>query len=73
MDRVVRLPVDKPTSCAFGGPDHRTLFVTTAIRGLDANARRAQPLAGRVLALDVGIAGLPPVPFAGAPASGENL
>ena len=69
MDRVVRVPVDKPTSCAFGGADCRTLFVTTATRGLDANARAAQPLAGRVLALDVGVAGLPPVRFAGTPPS----
>lgn len=64
MDRVVRLPVTRPTSCGFGGPGYRQLFVTTAMRGLDADQRRAEPLAGRVLALDVGVAGLPPVPFA---------
>jgi len=63
MDRVVRLPVSKPTSCAFGGPDHGELYVTTATRGLDASARASQPLAGRVLVLDVGVRGLPPVRF----------
>jgi sugar lactone lactonase YvrE len=59
LDRVVRLPVSRPTSCTFGGRDCRTLFVTTATRGLDAEQRRREPLAGQVLALDVGVAGSP--------------
>jgi sugar lactone lactonase YvrE len=63
IDRVVRLPVSKPASCAFGGPGYRTLFVTTATRGLDDAQRRAEPLAGRVLALDVGVAGVAPAAF----------
>jgi sugar lactone lactonase YvrE len=71
MDRVLRLPVSRPTSCAFGGIGHRQLFVTTATRGLDDAALRAEPLAGHVLVLDVGVGGVPAVPFipfdAGAP------
>jgi sugar lactone lactonase YvrE len=63
-DRVVRLPVSRPTSCAFGGPDHRRLYVTTATRGLSQAQRRDEPLAGGILVLDVGLAGLPPVSFA---------
>jgi sugar lactone lactonase YvrE len=63
MDRVIRLPVTKPTSCAFGGPGYRQLFVTTATRGLTAAALHAEPMAGRVLALDVGISGVSPVEF----------
>ena len=63
MDRVVRVPVSRPTSCAFGGPGYRQLFVTTSTRGLDADALRAQPLAGRVLVLDVGVHGSPPAVF----------
>ena len=63
MDRVIRLPATKPTSCAFGGPAYRDLFVTTATRGLTAAALQAEPLAGRVLALDVGVAGASPVAF----------
>jgi hypothetical protein len=35
---VVPLPVDRPTSCVFGGPDRSTLFVTTARHGLDDEA-----------------------------------
>lgn len=64
MDRIVRLPVTKPTSCAFGGPGYRQLFVTTATRGLDADQLKEQPMAGRVLVLDVGAAGMPPMAFA---------
>lgn len=63
MDRIVRLPVTKPTACAFGGPGYGKLFVTTATRGLDADQLRAEPMAGRVLVLDVGVAGMPPVAF----------
>jgi sugar lactone lactonase YvrE len=65
IDRVLRLPVSKPTSCAFGGADYRTLFVTTASRGLSALRLAAEPAAGHVLALDVGVAGVAPDAFAG--------
>jgi sugar lactone lactonase YvrE len=68
MDRVVRLPVTKPTSCGFGGPGYRQLYVTTATRGLSDEEVRAEPHAGRVLVLDVGVAGLPPVAFIPSPA-----
>lgn len=64
MDRVIRLPVTKPTSCSFGGPGYRQLFVTTASRGMNDDDLRAEPLAGRLLVLDAGVAGLPPVRFA---------
>lgn len=63
LERTVRLPVQRPTCPAFGGPDFATLFVTTASDGLTADERRRQPLAGSVLALPVGdglgIVGLP--------------
>jgi sugar lactone lactonase YvrE len=65
IDRIVPLPVAHPTSCAFGGPDLATLFVTSAHEPLDGAARAAQPLAGAVLTLDVGLRGLPEPRFAG--------
>jgi L-arabinonolactonase len=65
VDRVVQLPVQKPTSCIFGGPDLRTLYVTTAIWDLTQDALRTQPWAGSLLALDVGVAGLPETRFSG--------
>ncbi|HUO70055.1 MAG TPA: SMP-30/gluconolactonase/LRE family protein [Solirubrobacteraceae bacterium] len=57
---TVSLPVDQPTSCAFGGPDRATLFVTTAREGLDEAAQARQPDAGRVFAIaGLGTRGLP--------------
>jgi xylono-1,5-lactonase len=61
----IRLPVAQVSSCAFGGPRLDRLFVTTASVGLDAEARAAQPLAGGLFELDVGVAGLPSSTFAG--------
>jgi L-arabinonolactonase len=58
VDRVIELPVKRPTCCAFGGPDLATLFVTTASQRLTEEERAAQPLSGCLLALDVGIRGL---------------
>ena len=65
VDRVVRLPASQVTSCAFGGSDLRTLYVTTARTGLDAAALLDQPLAGGLFAVEVGIAGLPGHRFGG--------
>jgi sugar lactone lactonase YvrE len=58
----VALPVSRPTSCAFGGPGLRTLFVTSAREGLSEARLAEEPLAGSVLTLDPGVAGLPPTP-----------
>jgi sugar lactone lactonase YvrE len=49
---VVPVPADRPTSCAFGGPDRATLFITTARHGLDETALARQPDAGRVFRVD---------------------
>lgn len=63
IDLAVRLPVQRPSKLAFGGADLSTIFVTTISDGLGEDAPRTQPLAGRLLALDVGIKGLPTVQF----------
>jgi sugar lactone lactonase YvrE len=62
LDRVVELPCSQVTACAFGGPDSRTLFITTSQQGVD---RSEQPEAGAVFAYDAGIAGAPLHLFAG--------
>ena len=59
------MPVQKPTSCMFGGPDLATLYVTTAIWDLDGAALAKQPWAGGLLAIDVGVKGLPEPRFNG--------
>jgi sugar lactone lactonase YvrE len=59
LDRFVPMPVSRPTSCAFGGPELDRLYVTSARVGLDAAVLSAEPLAGAVFALDLGVKGLP--------------
>lgn len=58
VDRIVPMPVSNPTCCTFGGPDLRTLYVTSARQGLDAEALAKEPEAGGVFGLDVGVAGV---------------
>jgi sugar lactone lactonase YvrE len=53
------------TSCAFGGADGGTLFVTTGHIGLDAAGRAAAPQAGRLHAVDPGVTGPGLTEFAG--------
>ena len=59
LDRTVPMPVSRPTACAFGGPDLATLYVTTARFRLPPDRLAAEPFAGGLLALDVGVRGLP--------------
>ncbi|MGE5244179.1 MAG: SMP-30/gluconolactonase/LRE family protein [Betaproteobacteria bacterium] len=54
---AVRLPVTHPTSCAFGGPDLRDFYITTASTALTAGERAAQPLAGAIFRCRPGVAG----------------
>jgi sugar lactone lactonase YvrE len=65
VDRIVQLPVEIPTCVAFGGKDGRTLFITTARYSLDPEALAIQPLAGSILAMEVGTGGVPDTRFAG--------
>lgn len=65
VDRVVDLPIQKPTSVMFGGPDLKTLYLTSAVWDLTPEQLREQPQAGGLFALDVGIGGIPEARFAG--------
>jgi len=56
--RTIRFPVANVTKIAFGGPDLRTAYATTARIGLDAAALAAQPLAGDLFSFDPGVEGL---------------
>jgi sugar lactone lactonase YvrE len=61
LDRVLPLPVPRPTACAFGGPGLTDLYITTARTGL----RTPHPLSGSVLAVRDAGRGLPQPAFAG--------
>ena len=63
--RIVELPVQKPTSCMFGGKDLKTLYVTSAVWDLTPEDLVKQPQAGGLFALDFGVGGVPEPRFAG--------
>lgn len=65
LDREIRMPVSKPSSCMFGGPDLGTLYVTSAVWDTPADALKQEPLAGGLFAVDVGVKGVPEPRFAG--------
>ncbi len=62
---TVMMPVRKPTMCAFGGDRLDILYVTSATQGMTAEQRRAEPQAGGLFALEIGVRGLPEPRFAG--------
>ena len=51
VDRVVEMPVASPTTCAFGGPDRKTLYITSA--------RSDEQFSGSLFALQVEVSGVP--------------
>ncbi len=55
--RTVALPVANVTKLAFGGPDLKTAYATTARKGLDEAALEKQPLAGGLFAFPVDVPG----------------
>lgn len=61
LDRVLELPVVRPTACAFGGADLTDLYITTARTGLTA----PHPLSGSLLVVPGAGKGLPQPAFAG--------
>jgi len=59
IDQVIKLPVSRPTSCAFGGENLQTLYITSARDGLSDAALDRQPMAGSLFAMEVKTPGLP--------------
>jgi sugar lactone lactonase YvrE len=62
----VRLPAAHVSSCTFGGPGLKDLFITTAKEHLSAEERAAQPNAGDCFIVrDTGFVGVPAGEFRG--------
>jgi sugar lactone lactonase YvrE len=61
---VIEFPVARPTRPAWGGADRRTLYVTTSRIDLPAEDLAAQPLAGRLFAVEPRATGVVPPPAA---------
>jgi xylono-1,5-lactonase len=62
---TIKVPVARPTSCAFGGLDLDRLYITSASTGLDQGSLEMQPNAGGLFIVTPGVRGLQDVPFAG--------
>ena len=58
IDKIIELPVEKPTKPAFGGTGLDVLYVTTIGAGALEPTVTHQPDDGAVFALDVGVAGI---------------
>ena len=65
IDRTIQLPVTNPTCPAFGGERLDRLYITSHSQRFTPEQQAREPLAGALLALDVGVCGLPEPRFAG--------
>ena len=63
IDRIIEVPVSQVTCPAFGGPDLKTLFITTANKNLSAEQLAAEKIAGGLFVIDVDVAGLAETPI----------
>lgn len=59
VDKVIEMPVQRPTSCCFGGKDMDILFVTSASRDLSPEELAKGPQAGALFAIPMEVKGLP--------------
>ena len=67
IDRVVELPVPRPTTLCFGGDGLDTLFVTPARINMTEAALREAPRSGSLFAIHPGVRGLPEPVFGQGP------
>jgi sugar lactone lactonase YvrE len=65
IDRILETPCTWPTSCAFGGADLGTLYVTSARFTMSADHLADHPHEGGLFAAEVGVSGLVEQRFAG--------
>ncbi len=61
----IELPVTHPTMPCFGGPDLKTLFITSLRENFSAEQLAATPLAGGVFAARLDVAGTPVARYRG--------
>lgn len=62
---TLEMPVQRPTSVAFGGPALDRLFITSAARDLAPDDLARQPQAGGLFVTEPGVCGIAELPFAG--------
>jgi D-xylonolactonase len=62
---AVHLPASQITSAAFGGPDFKTMYVTSAALDLSTEQLEQEPQAGGLFAVEMEVAGMPAHLFEG--------
>jgi sugar lactone lactonase YvrE len=65
IERTVRMPVQRLSSCMFGGPELEMLYITSVCVELGWDALKSGPLAGSLFAISTDEPGLQEVPFGG--------
>lgn len=55
----IKMPVQRPTSCMFGGPNLDVLYITSASIDLTAAEKQGQPQAGDLFYIQTDVKGLP--------------
>ncbi len=63
--REISVPVERVTSCAFGGADYRDLYITTASVEMSEKDGSNQPQAGGLFRIRLDVAGMPCFAYAG--------
>ena len=62
-ERDLRVPVPRPTSLCFGGPNLDRLYITSSAMELDGAALAAAPLSGSLFVHEPGVTGFAPHSF----------
>ena len=65
IERAIKVPTPQVTSCAFGGRDLNTLYITTASMRMNREDLFTDPLAGSLFAIQTDVCGLPEPSFGG--------
>jgi len=65
LERMIKLPVRRATDCTFGGPDLKTLYITTARETMTPQQLAAAPLSGSLFAVACDVPGMPTQPYSG--------
>lgn len=62
--KAIEMPVERPTSCIFGGENYSTLFITSCSKAMGETESKPVP-AGAIFAVNVGAIGLPEPMYGG--------
>jgi sugar lactone lactonase YvrE len=65
LERQIDMPCSAPTMPCFGGPELKTLYITSLTHNQPADKLAAKPLSGGIFAIEVDVPGVPIATFKG--------